>query len=201
MSALTHPETTTMSPLTIGGVYTARIHGAAGPWTIHGTATIWAIQHHHDDTTTVTAQLSDQPDHRRPGHTTYATATVSVLPTGTRTLVSLITPQPGPTHVSLGYRLLAQRNPDDATHHIATAIGLLADWKPIPDDDSPLGVSALTWLARAVDRATAGRNAEAERDQLVRRLRAGGVPRDLVAQIDGRDPSRITQVCKATRAA
>ncbi|MFJ8474216.1 hypothetical protein [Kitasatospora sp. NPDC094011] len=188
-----------MTSLTIGGIYTARLQHAAGPWTIHGTVTIWADQDHADASTTVTVQISDHPDHRRPGHSTYATGSMSELPDGTRGLVHLITPQPGPTEISLGYRLLGQRDPADAALHLAAARALLADWEPIPADDEPLGVSALPALARAVQRAAAGRAAEADRDRLVRRLRAGKVPRDLVAQVDGRDPSRITQLCKPIR--
>lgn len=189
-----------MTNLTIGGVYTASIQGLAGPWTVHGTATIWAIQHHDGGLTTVTAKISDHPDPRRLGHATYVVGTVSALPDGTRALLGLITPEPGPTRIGLGYRLLTSRDPSEAALHLAAADHLLAGWEPIPEDGSPLPSSALPALARAAKRATdhaAGRrDAEQERDQLVRRLDAGGVPRDVIARTIGRNASRVGQLCR-----
>lgn len=188
-----------MSTLTIGGVYTAQLHGIAGPWTIRGTATIWAVQEHANASTTVTVQLSDHPDPRRPGHSTYATGSMSELPDGTRSLVSLITPHPGPTQISLGYRILSQRDPADTDLHLAAAAALLADWEPVPDNDEPLGVNALTTLERVVRRVAAGEDAVRVRDTLIRRLRAGNVDRSRLAAIVGIDPSRITQICRPIR--
>ncbi|MFF2612676.1 hypothetical protein [Kitasatospora sp. NPDC058046] len=193
-----------MTSLTIGGVYTARIHGIAGPWTIHGTATIWAVQHHDGELTTVTARITDRPSPHELGHATYVTGAVTVLPDSSRALVSLITPEPGPTRIGLGYRLLAQRDPADAALHLAAADHLLAEWEPVPNGDSPLCSSALPALARAAKRVTghaAGRrDAALERDQLVRRLADGGVPRDVLAQTIGRNPSRIGQLCRTAPA-
>ncbi|MFE4397194.1 MULTISPECIES: hypothetical protein [Streptomycetaceae] len=191
-----------MSSLVIGGTYSARIHGIAGPWTVHGTVTIWDVQHHDNGLTTVTVQLSDHPDPRCPGHSTYATATVSALPDGARALVDLVTPEPGPSRIGLGYRLLAQHPAEDAALHLAAADHVLAEWEPVPADDSPLGSSALPALARAAHRATehttGRRDAEAERDQLIRRLDAGGVPRDVLAHTIGRNISRIGQLCRTS---
>ncbi|MCX4686781.1 hypothetical protein OG401_21110 [Kitasatospora purpeofusca] len=199
MSALTHRSTPHVNALTIGGVYTATLTGLAGPWTIHGHATLWAAADTEDGPHLV-LEISDAPT---PGevsgstsHRAYARGTVSRLPDGRRQLVNPLTPQPGPAVIGLGFTLRARRDPADAAAHVERAIVTLADWTPLPDDSSPLGVNALTHLARAAARASELRDAEGERDDLVRRLRAGGVPRDLVARADGRDPSRITQLCR-----
>ncbi|WP_033818895.1 hypothetical protein [Kitasatospora sp. MBT63] len=184
-----------MTRLTIGAVHSAQLHGIAGPWDVHGTATIWAV-HHTDGHDHVTVQLSDSPSPHRRSHTAYARGPVSVLLDGRRQLVNPLTPAPGPTSITLGWTVLHQLDPADADHHTARADADLAPWHPLDDDGAPLGVSALTHLDRAVQRAAAGRDAERERDALVRRLRAGGVQRDLIATHARLDPSRITQLCR-----
>ncbi|MFE2106660.1 hypothetical protein ACFXAF_12445 [Kitasatospora sp. NPDC059463] len=188
-----------MTTLTIGGVYAATLTGLAGPWTIHGHATIWSAT----DTpagTLLLLEITDAPGPTMVGaaahHTTYAAGIVSRLPDGRRQLVGPITPQPGPTLIGLGWTTRTHRDPADAAHHIEMADKALADWTPLPAGGSPLDVSALPHLARAAARSAELRTVEGERDDLVRRLRAGGVARDLVAEIDGRDPSRITQLCR-----
>ncbi|MFD9064202.1 hypothetical protein ACFVZ3_22065 [Kitasatospora purpeofusca] len=193
-----------MSTLTIGGVYTATLTGLAGPWTIHGHATLWAVTDTEDGPHLV-LELSDAPT---PGevsgttsHRAYARGTLSRDADGRRQLVNPLTPQPGPAVIGLGFTLRARRDPADAAHHTEMAITTLADWAPLPDDGSPLGVSALTHLARTAARASELRAVERERDDLVRRLRAGDVPRSLVAAADGRDASRITQLCQGTERA
>ncbi|MFJ6617598.1 hypothetical protein ACIQOW_08485 [Kitasatospora sp. NPDC091335] len=184
-----------MSPLTppadwtIGTVFTAQLHGLAGAWALTGTVTVWGVETAPDSATTLTVQLGDQPDHRRaPTHTTYARGEVSVHTTGRRQLVSPITPQPGPTLITIGWIPLAQRPADDAAHHLEQADKELGGWEPIPNDGSALGVSALAQLQRA---AAAART----RDDLIRRLRAGDVPRQLVADAASLHPTRVTQLC------
>lgn len=186
---------TTLTPaaLTVGAVYSATLHGLAGSWDLHGTATVWAVRH-DDGQDYVTLQLSSSPDPRRRAHTAYAQGPVSILTDHRRQLVSPLTPQPGPTAVTLGWTIQHRRDPVDAGHHIEQAEAELAAWRPLRDDDEPLGVSALTLLAQAV---ADGRAAERRRDDLVRRLRAGGVSRSAVAETADLDPSRITQICKA----
>lgn len=181
-----------MSALTIGGVYTAVLHGTAGPWTITGTATIW-----HADDNQLLVQIADHPDHRRrPAHTTYATGTLTVPADGPRQLVTLLTPQPGPSSITLGYTLQATRNPADAGHHREQAAALLAPWQPPAPGDGPLDVSALPWLERAAERVRDGRAAGGECAHLLRRLRAGGVDRNTLAAILQVDPTRISQLCR-----
>ncbi|MFG3050344.1 hypothetical protein ACGFZP_05220 [Kitasatospora sp. NPDC048239] len=185
------------SPLTLGAVHAAHLHGIAGAWTITGTATVWAT----DDTDTVLLQLSDSPSPHRISHATYCRGRVSRLPDGRREVVDLVVPLPGPTRISLGWHVLHQRALDDLPHHIEQAEKVLESWLPLPPGDGPLGVSALPWLARAVERTAHHPDDDDARDDLVRRLRAGGVPRDLVAATDGRSPQRITQIATgATRA-
>ncbi|OKI22222.1 hypothetical protein [Streptomyces sp. CB03911] len=190
---------TTLTPtaLTVGAVYSAQLHGLAGAWTVHGSAILWAV-HHDDGQDHVTLQLSSHPDPRRTGHTAYAQGQVSRLPDGRRQLVSPLTPQPGPTAITLGWTVQHHRDRTDADRHCDLAEAELAAWRLPTDPAGPLGVSALTLLDRAVQRALDGRDAERERDDLVRRLRAGGVPRDVVATRAGLDPSRITQLCKVS---
>ncbi|MFE7559651.1 hypothetical protein [Kitasatospora sp. NPDC057500] len=193
-----------MSTLTIGGVYTARMTGIAGPWTTHGHATLWDVETAPDGTPVLLLEITDAPTPHHVGgpahHTTYAAGQVTRLPSGGRRLLRPLTPAPGPTCIALGSTLQTRRDPGDAAHHIEMAGKIFADWAPVPDDGSPLDVSALPHLARAAARAAALRRVEGERDDLVRRLRAGGVARDLVAQTDGRDPSRITQLCRPSGA-
>ncbi|GAA1406216.1 hypothetical protein GCM10009639_53790 [Kitasatospora putterlickiae] len=193
-----------MSPLTIGGVYTARMTGIAGPWTVHGHATLWDVETAPDGTAVLLLEITDAPTPHHVGgsthHTTYAAGQVTRLPGGGRHLLRPLTPAPGPTCIALGWTLQTRRDPANAAHHTEMAGKILADWAPVPDDGSPLDVSALPHLARAAALAVQLRTVEGERDDLVRRLRAGGVARDLVAQTDGRDPSRITQLCRTTSA-
>ncbi|MGV9271498.1 hypothetical protein ACWDRR_43430 [Kitasatospora sp. NPDC003701] len=195
VNSLTQAEAEQESALTIGGVYTARLGGIAGPWTVHGHAVLWTAdpvgEDHH-----VILQVIDAPSPRRLGHGAYADGLLTRLTHGPRQVVNPLTPMPGPTCITLGWRLQYRLDPANAEYHVERARAELAPWQPLPREDAPLGVSALPHLARAAARAAAGRDAEAERDALVRRLRAGGVPRDLVAEVDGRDPSRITQICR-----
>ncbi|KJS60665.1 hypothetical protein [Streptomyces rubellomurinus] len=187
-----------MSPFIPGAVHTAHLLGIAGPWAVVGTVTIWGVETTPAGTTVLTMQISDQPSPRRiSGHTAYARGEVSIPTSGRRQLVSIITPKPGPTSISIGWTQLAQRAPGDAPHHLEQADKELADWLPIPDDGSPLGVSALPHLARAAARADEHQDDDHQRDALVRRLRAGGVPRADVALALGRDPSRVTQLCRS----
>ncbi|MEU3563530.1 hypothetical protein [Kitasatospora sp. NPDC006786] len=175
---------------TIGTVYSAELHGLAGAWVLTGTATVWGVETAPDGATVLTVQLADRPSHRRvPTHTAYARGEVSTLTSGRRQMVSPLTPQPGPDLVTIGWMPLAQRPADDADFHLEQADKVLADWIPVPDDDTALGVSALTQLQRAAAAAST-------RDRLIRRLRAGGVPRQLVADAAGLDPTRITQLCR-----
>ncbi|MFD4658013.1 hypothetical protein ACFWP2_20585 [Kitasatospora sp. NPDC058444] len=186
-----------MSPLTtdtewtIGAVHTAQLHGLAGAWVLTGTATVWGVETTPDGATILTVQLADQPSYRRvPTHTAYARGEVSTLTNGRRQMVSPLTPQPGPTLVTIGWSALDRRAADDAPFHLEQADKALSDWIPVPDDGSALGVSALTQLRRAAAAANT-------RDDLIRRLRAGGVPRQLVADAAGVDPTRVTQLCRA----
>jgi hypothetical protein len=200
VSALTHPETTTMSGLTIGAWHTVELHDIAGSWTIHGYATIWDTTTLADGTQQATVEISAPGAHGHSPHYTYATGHVSTLTDGRIEIVNVITPQPGPSRITLSATPDCLLNPDDAELHRARAVSVLTDWQPIPDDDSPLGVSALTALARAAQRVNDGENAVRERDALIRRLRAGNVDRSRLAAIVGTDPSRITQICKSKAA-
>jgi hypothetical protein len=181
-----------MTTLDIGAVYTATLHGLAGDWDLHGTATLWAVRH-HDGQDHVTLQLSDSPRPHRMAHTAYAHGRVSVLTDGRRQLVSPLTPMPGLTAITLGWTVQHRRDPAAASHHAEQAAIQLADYSAVGEDGGPLGVSALTHLAQAVADA---REAERRRDDLVRRLRAGGVPRSVVASTAGLVPTRITQLCR-----
>ncbi len=181
-----------MQKLDIGAVYSATLHGLAGDWDLHGTATVWAVRH-NDGQDHVTLQISDSPSPHRTARTVYAHGQVSVLTDGRRQMVSPLTPQPGPTAITLGWTVQHRRHPAAAGHHAEQAAIQLADCSAVGEDGGPLGVSALTHLAQAVADA---REAERRRDDLVRRLRAGGVPRGVVAATAGLDPTRITQLCR-----
>ncbi|MFD0405001.1 hypothetical protein [Kitasatospora sp. NPDC127116] len=183
-----------MSPLTIGAWHAAELHGIAGPWTIHGHATIWAIQHHPGDTTTVTVELSAPGGTGQPGHYTYAIGSVNTLTDGRTELTHLITPQPGPSRIILSAAPECHLGNADAQHHLARSVSVLTDWQPIPTGDGPLDVSALPWLARAAQRAAEARQAGTDRNHLIRRLDAGGVARELIARTIGRHPTRIAQL-------
>ncbi|MFF1792645.1 hypothetical protein ACFVXQ_00130 [Kitasatospora sp. NPDC058263] len=196
VSALTLPEGALVNALTIAGMYTARLDGLAGSWAVHGHAVLWSVEPAGEDEHHVILQITDAPGPRRTGHSAYAEGRLTRLTDGRRQLVNPLTPQPGPTRITLGWKLQHRLDPTDAEYHVEQARAELAPWQSLPGEDAPLGVSALPHLARAAARAADGRAAEAERDALVRRLRAGGVPRDLVAEVDGRDPSRITQLCR-----
>nr|BFD90698.1 hypothetical protein KitaXyl93_20580 [Kitasatospora sp. Xyl93] len=201
MSALTHPETTTMSPLTIGAWHEAELHGIAGPWTIHGHATILNVTTAPDGTQHTTIEVSTPGSRHTSPHYAYATGTVNTLTDGRIELTDVITPQPGPSRIVLSAQPECLLGEAVAAYHHPRAVNTLTAWQPIPDDDSPLDVSALTALARATQRAADAREAGAERDRLVLRLDAGGVPRDLIARTIGRDPSRIAQLRRRSIAA
>lgn len=174
-----------------GAVYAALLYGAAGPWTIHGSATVLAITDGR-----VTLRLTDTVHPRLDGHTTYATGTVILLPDGRRQVVNVLTPQPGPSAIGLGRTVRGRLDAEDVAAELATAAAELAPWQPLPDGDGPLEMSALTHLERAVAQAALGDAATAERDRLIQRLRAGHVPRTTLAAATGLDPSRITQIAK-----
>ncbi|MFI2612066.1 hypothetical protein [Kitasatospora sp. NPDC018619] len=189
-----------MSTLTIGAWHTAELHGIAGPWTVHGHATIWNVTTTPDGTQHATIEVSTPGSRDHDPHYTYATGTVNTLTDGRIGLTDVITPQPGPTRVILSATPDCVLGDTDADYHRARAVSTLTDWQPIPDDDSPLDVSALPWLARAVQRAQSARDAAAERDRLVRRLDAGGVGHDLIARTIGRHRSRVAQLRRAAAA-
>ncbi|MGW2544185.1 hypothetical protein ACWC5I_25730 [Kitasatospora sp. NPDC001574] len=201
--SVTTRRTITVTSLIIGGVYTATLTGTAGPWTVHGHATIWHASTAPDGTETLVLEISDAPTPHQvsaaTSHRAYATGPVTRLPDGRRHLVAPLTPQPGPAIVGLGWTLRTRRDPADADYHVEMAAKASADWAPLPDDGSPLGVAALTHATRAAARAVELRDAEGERNHLIRRLRAGDVDRDLVAQAVDLDPSRITQICRTRR--
>ncbi|MEV7358189.1 hypothetical protein [Kitasatospora sp. NPDC091276] len=188
-----------MNTLTIGAWHAAELHGIAGPWAVHGYATIWDITTTADGTQHVTVEVSAPGGATDAPHYTYATGRVSILTDGRTALTDVITPQPGPTRIVLSAVPDCLLGDVDAQRHRAQAVSTLTDWQPIPDNDSSLGVSALTHLARAVQRVADGENAVRERDTLIRRLRAGQVDRSQLATIVGTDPSRITQICKPIR--
>ncbi|MFJ4799186.1 hypothetical protein [Kitasatospora purpeofusca] len=181
------------STLTLGAVHTASLHGIAGAWTVYGSATVWET----GPDGAVLLQVSDSPSPHRISHSVYCRGRVRVLPDGSREVVDLVVPQPGPTRIGLGWRVLHRRDAADAEHHVEAAERALTPWEPIPPGDGPLGESALPWLARAADATRAAAQAAADRDRLVRRLRLGQVPREQVAEADGRSPQRITQLCNA----
>ena len=194
MNPLTTTGETPVNPLTIGAVHTAEL-GIVGAWTIHGTATIWNIEE-SDDQTWLTVELASHPHPRwLDTHRTYARGLLHTPAEGRRQLVSILTPQPGPTRISLGWTVQLRRDPAAAPDHVERAAVELADWQPLPDGHGPLGVSALTWLDRVVQRIQDGRAAERERDALLRRLRAGGVDRPTLAARADLVPSRISQIC------
>ncbi|MFD7410635.1 hypothetical protein [Kitasatospora purpeofusca] len=179
------------SSLTLGAVHTAELVGIAGAWTVYGTATVWEV----GPDGAVLLQVSDSPSPHRISHTVYCRGRVRVLPDGSREVVDLVVPQPGPTRIGLGWRVLHRRDPAEGEHHVEQAVSALTSWEPVPAGDGPLGESALPWLARSAAAARAGVQAAADRDRLVRRLRLGQVPREQVAEADGRSPQRITQLC------
>ncbi len=181
-----------MRKLEIGAVYSATLHGVAAGWDVHGTATVWAVRN-DDNQSHVTLQLSGNPNPRLASRIAYAQGPVSILPDGRRMLVSPLTPMPGPAVVTLGWTVQHRRDAAAADHHAEQAAIQLADCSAVDEDGGPLGVSALTHLAQAVADA---REAERRRDDLVRRLRAGGVPRGVVAETARLDPTRITQLCR-----
>lgn len=186
--------------LGIGTTYAAELQGLALGWTLHGTATVWDITTAPEHTE-VLLELNTHPDpQRRNHHPHYARGTVRRLPDGSRQVQNLLTPQPGPFTIGLGWTPRRQHDPAHADHHRTQAESELTPWAPLADDDSPLGESALTWLARAVVQATEGAAAAKTRDHLIRRLRAGDVPRDAIARIVGCDPSRITQIANGKTA-
>ncbi|WP_224275802.1 hypothetical protein [Streptomyces sp. LS1784] len=190
-----------MSTLTIGAWHTAELHGIAGPWVIHGYATIWDLTTGPDGTQCATVEVSTPGSRDHGPHYAYATGLMSALTDDRIELMSIVTPQPGPSRIVLGAEPECLLGDADAEHHQARAVSILTEWQPLPDGDGPLGVSALSWLARAVQRADDSRAAGADRDRLVLRLDAGGVPRDLIARTIGRDPSRIAQLRRRQTAA
>lgn len=190
-----------MSTLTIGAWHTAELHGIAGPWTVHGHATIWDLTTRPDGTQHTTIEVSTPGSRDHGPHYAYATGRVNTLTDGRIELTDVITPQPGPTRIVLSPEPECLLGDAEAEHHRTRAVSALTDWQPLPDGDGPLDVSALPWLARAVHRAETARQAGADRDQLVLRLDAAGVPRDLIARTIGRDPSRIAQLRRRSVAA
>ncbi|MFJ6616661.1 hypothetical protein ACIQOW_03630 [Kitasatospora sp. NPDC091335] len=183
-----------MSPLTIGAWHDAELHGIAGPWTVAGHATIWDLTTNPDGTPYVLVEISTPSGLSHTPHYTYAHGCVNVFTDDRIEITQVVTPQPGPDRIVLSPEPDCLLDPADAAYHRARAVSVLTDWQPIPDDDSPLDVSALPWLARATQRAAEKRAAERERNHLVRRLDAGGVPRTDLARTIGRHPSRIAQL-------